>query len=189
MVTKQQQLEWLAKEFCIWPSFGGVPIRMSSVTIGVVNNGLGVAHHIRMDEWQQERDRIAEMNAMTMQMCNIAPQERDKMSSKPEVDNSWHERGELPPVGCTCEVKEGGEWHKTHIVGFDDDGYCVYTTPWNCTVRDYEGDADQSNFRPLRTEREKAIDEMVSIIKGAAFQDPEFTAEILYDAGYRKVKP
>ena len=58
MVTKQQQLEWLAKELDVWPGLGGVPIRMSSVATGWVNNGLGIAHHIRMDEWQQERDKM-----------------------------------------------------------------------------------------------------------------------------------
>lgn len=77
------------------------------------------------------------------------------MSSKPAVDNSWHERGEFPPVGCECEVKDGGEWRKTFIVGFDDDGYCVYTTTWNSLARDYDGDINQYNFRQLRTEREK----------------------------------
>jgi len=108
------------------------------------------------------------------------------MSSKPKQDNSWHERGEFPPAGCECEVKDGGVWHKTHIVGFDDDGYCVYTSPWNSLARDYDGDMCQSNFRPLRTEREKAIDEMANLIARSVFGSAKCQAEKLYDAGYLK---
>ena len=113
------------------------------------------------------------------------------MSSKPEVDNSWHERGEFPPAGCECEVKDGGVWHKTHIVGFDDDGYCVYTAPWNSLARDYDGDMCQSNFRPLSTEREKAIDEMVSVILYYdGYMITSATAKLvarhLHDSGYHR---
>jgi len=109
------------------------------------------------------------------------------MSSKPVVDNSWHERGEFPPVGCECEVKDGGVWHKTHIVGFDDDGYCVYTAPWNSLARDYDGDMCQSNFRPLSTERDKTIDEMLLAIDHIKEGNFETFIGALYDAGYRRV--
>lgn len=41
-----------------------------------------------------------------------------------------------------------------------------------------------SEFRPVQTEREKAIDEIASMIgRGTFFED----AERIYDAGYRKV--
>ena len=121
---------------------------------------------------------------------------KQQQTAQPSQDNSWHERGEFPPVGCECEVKEEGEWHETHIVGFDDDGYCVYTTPWNSIVRDYEGDADQSSFRPLRAEREKAVDEMVEVaMKSETLGNYTITGDVLrvvserlYDKGYRKVK-
>ena len=109
------------------------------------------------------------------------------MSSKPKFDNSWHERGEFPPAGCECEVKDGGVWHKTHIVGFDDDGYCVYTTPWS-THLDYDGDMCRSNFRQLSTEREKAIDDMNELV-GNIEEYPTWRDAMaaIYDAGYRKV--
>ena len=51
------------------------------------------------------------------------------------------------------------------------------------------------SFRPLRTEREKAIEEMIGILK-AKFDrsgvDGIVVADIvdeLYDAGYRKINP
>ena len=76
MVTKQQQLEWLSRKYKTWPEQGATYLCLSIAEVGkfaVVNS-----HVITRKEWQQERE---------------------KMSSKPEVDNSWHERGELPPVG------------------------------------------------------------------------------------------
>ena len=166
MVTKQQQLEWLVETFDMWPNIKSCAIKMSVKSIGCEALLDGECHTITRSEWQQERD---------------------KMSGKPEVDNSWYERGERPPVGALVEkkYKSATIWTEVKIIAagnqlvifaFHDGDEMV--GGWS----DYE-------FRPLRTEREKAIDEMVGIIKGSAFQDPEFTASILYDAGYRKVKP
>ena len=164
MVTKQQQLEWLANKYKTWPEPGAESIGLCVAEIGkfaTVNS-----HVITRQEWQQERD---------------------KMSSKPEVDSSWHERGELPPVGVPVELWFGGVFvYNCEFIAIRGNTYVV----WD--LDDDKPDCPDrmnSQFRPIRTEREKAIDEMVSIIKGSAFQDPEFTASILYDAGYRKVKP
>ena len=167
-VTKQQQLEWLAKEFDAWPGFGGVPIRMSSVATGEVNNGLGIAHHIRMEEWQQERV---------------------KMSSKPEVDNSWHERGELPPVGCECEIKHKcwGGFQRVTVVAITKE-YAIVEDD-SVVAREQHYHLHNMTFRPLRTEREKAVEEMANLIAKSVFGSAKCQAEKLYDAGYRKVKP
>lgn len=90
----------------------------------------------------------------------------------------WDGTG-LPPVGCECESKQFAQidWHKfrvvavenEHVFGFWNDkvGVCLDSTHWG--------------FRPIRTEAERAIDEMVrlsGVSTGAA--------KILYDAGYRK---
>ena len=76
------------------------------------------------------------------------------MSSKPEVDNSWHERGELPPVGCKCEVFVGDEskWMHFEVIAIRDGhvlGWCRESSCGFQSNKKYE-------FRPLRTEREKA---------------------------------
>ena len=239
MVTKQQQLEWLAKKFCIWPVHDGAPIRMSSVAIGEVNNGLGVAHHIRMDEWQQEREQ---------------------MLRKPKMDNSWSKRGELPPVGCECEMKHTcwDEFQHVFVLAITREYVIVsdHSTPaieqhyhlrditfrpisterkreidsswyesgklppvgvpvelwfggsfaYNCefiSTRKYDyvlwnldddkpdcADSMNSQFRPLRTEREKAIEELNTLV-GDIEKYPTWRDAIaaIYDAGYRKVKP
>jgi len=141
------------------------------VATGEVNNGLGVAHHIRMEEWQQERD---------------------KMSGKPEADNSWHDRCELPPVGCECSAVCDGQWvtvevlrHRVNNAGMN------VAAVMSCASFNIFWATD---FRPLRTEREKAIDEMVyEFIDHHG--DPKGgerylkMATKLYDAGYRKVNP
>ena len=65
MVTKQQQLKWLAKKYKTWPEQGATYLGLSVTEVGkfaIVN-----CHLITRQEWRQERD---------------------KMSSKPEVDHS-----------------------------------------------------------------------------------------------------
>lgn len=185
MVTKQQQLEWLAKKYERWPVVDEYVV-MNGYGIGIA----GGAHYITKGEWQQERDKM---------------QKQAEQQSRPSQDNSWHERGELPPVGCECEwVDESGVEvaagslyprigdvvsvcaHKQTPGG---DVIAIFTwEPGDNGLR-VAASRMPEDFRPLRTEREKAIDEMVGVIKGAAFQDPEFIASILYDAGYRRVKP
>lgn len=46
-----------------------------------------------------------------------------------------------------------------------------------------------SRFRPLRTEREKTVDEMANLIASSVFGSAKCQAEKLYDAGYRKINP
>ena len=166
MVTKQQQLEWLAENHESWPHIGPVMI-MSDKSIGAYYGApMPGCHFVSLTEWQQERD---------------------KMSSKPEIDNAWHERGELPPVGCECEAMRDGEWvtvevlrHRVNNVGMN------VAAVMNCTQFNVFWATD---FRQLRTEREKAIDEMASLISKSVFGSAKCQAEKLYDAGYRKVNP
>ena len=96
----------------------------------------------------------------------------------------WDGTG-LPPVGVECEVlftdDDFPEWYTFKIVFIGD----VHTVA-------IVGDAEISyvierlndssvQFRPLRTEAERAIDEMVQL-SGVSTG----AAKILYDAGYRK---
>ena len=109
------------------------------------------------------------------------------MSSKPEVDNSWNERGELPPVGVPVELWFGGSF------AFN----CEFITRrrhhyvmWNLDAdRPDAADNLNSEFRPIRTEREKAIDEMYQAAFSIGSKINAETIGAIYDAGYRKVKP
>lgn len=90
----------------------------------------------------------------------------------------------LPPVGCRIEYTckqfsshkpsiEEGCWYGGTIIAYHD-GF-VWTSDNGLRP------LDNTLFRPLRTEAERAIDEMVqlSCVSVSA-------AKILYDAGYRK---
>ena len=109
------------------------------------------------------------------------------MSSKPEVDNSWHERGELPPVGCECSAVCDGQWvtvevlrHRVNNAGMN------VAAVMSCASFNVFWATD---FRPLRTEREKAIDEMLLAAFSIGSEINAETIGAIYDAGYRKVKP
>ena len=159
-VTKQQQLEWLAKHIESLP-FGSDSILMSDEVLG----NMGHEHKITNQELKLERN---------------------KMQKQPAPDNSWHERGELPPVGVPVELWFGGSF------AFN----CEFITRrrhhyvmWNLDAdRPDAADYMNSEFRPLRTEREKAIEEMANLIAKSVFGSAKCQAEKLYDAGYRKVK-
>lgn len=181
MVTKQQQLEWLANKITKWPDDRTIGYMMSRDEAGFVV-GLftrvssydpltGYFHVITHEEWKQERD---------------------KMSSKPEVDSSWHERGDKPPVGVVCEVLNNElynpAWEKCTII-FMGEYKCIYSSE-SCSER--VGNVDLTGaieFRPLRTEREKVIDEMMSLVMDGLMSH-EMAKELaikMHDAGYRKV--
>jgi len=159
-VTKRQQLEWLAKEFSVWPGFGGIAIRMSNLVIG----DHGGEHLITREEWQQEREKMQK-----------------------QQDNSWHERGELPPVGVPVELWWGGSFaYNCEFITRRGHHYVM----WNLDAdRPDAADYMNSEFRPLRTEREKAIEEMSEALihRGSAMS--QVILGELYDAGFRMEKP
>ena len=115
------------------------------------------------------------------------------MDEKFSIDrNDWFERGELPPVGIECEVLwDDREWHKTKIIAhlyIDKFNMCpVFTTGWDDTSF-VECMPHYQSFLPLRTEREKAIEEMKQHCPHHGSWDTvgRIYAEALYDAGYRK---
>ena len=82
------------------------------------------------------------------------------MSGKPEVDNSWYERSELPPVGCECEYKPANDWVKCKVLFAGDSLYVLGVQEFEICVRVLDVE-----FRPLlRTKREKTIDSLIEII-------------------------
>ena len=169
MVTKQQQLEWLAKEWKLW-LHSSSRLFMSKSCVGDFVSMTNDSHQITRQEWQQERD---------------------KMSSKPEVDNSWYERGELPPVGCECEIKHKCwvEFQRVSVLAITSEYVIISGHPTPAREQHYH--LRDITFRPLCTEREKAIDEMKSLCAypGSWHSTYKSFAEALYAAGYRKVKP
>lgn len=113
--------------------------------------------------------------------------------SKPVFTQAMADAGELPPVGMLVQIKSlndpspcfinGSVIHVMHgEVWYRDDkrGNCITFT-------------DKLMFKPIKTEREKAIDEMQEVVCSQGFlakMDVSFgIAEEIYNANYRKLTP
>ena len=171
MVTKQQQIERMAHKIHKWNGAHKYAEFMTNQHIGITvyrftdmpsdDNAF-----ITRQEWQQERDRI---------------------SSKPEADSAWHERGELPPVGVPVELWFGGSFaYNCEFIGMRGYNYVL----WNLDDDKPDcADSMNSQFRPPHTERENAIEDMSRVMHEHDSVINDVTLGALYDAGYRKVKP
>lgn len=107
--------------------------------------------------------------------------------TKLETDNSWYERGELPPVGVKCEMKLDDDWIFCKLIGYDEDkpifklelpkggGFEITYLP--CTG---------CKFRPIKTEREKFVEAARNCFNQSDKNKVlSSIAEALYDAGFR----
>lgn len=99
----------------------------------------------------------------------------------------WNGEGAIPPVGCECEyLDSNNEWYPVTIK-YASNQIVVICGMTNIFGEEQETEIakdiqlDKPQFRPLRTEAERAIDEMVRL-SGVSIG----AAKILYDAGYRK---
>lgn len=113
-----------------------------------------------------------------------------EMKSESEMTigvGDWHERGELPPVGVVCLYVVSDRCSaEVEITAHAKFGLCFVEIgkSGECYV---SKTAELHRFRPIRAEREKAIDEMVSLVEPLATY-MEFAGAI-YDAGmYKEVK-
>lgn len=125
---------------------------------------------------------------------------------KIKVGGDWHKNGELPPVGeevMLNSTNPNDYWahhvgSKLTIVAHDKDshgvGIAVYRFIDDGGYNEYHGLVAHA-FKPLRTEREKAIDEMVAVANSIGRNSKESNkiisevAGAIYDAGmYREVK-
>lgn len=106
-----------------------------------------------------------EVKNETKQKIEVEMESESEMTIKV---SDWHKNGELPPVGEVCQF---------FSEGYDDDWFdwCIFrgaatcggfiiehhhrTSPNRTTVTLF--DPSSTKFRPIRTERERAIDEMV----------------------------
>ena len=177
MVTKRQQLKWLAKRFESLP-FDGDSIIMSDEVLGY----LGHEHKITNQELKQERDKMQKQHDFDIgSNLKVSVAATSNGFGEMKINTLWHELGEFPPAGTVCEVYEN-EWVETFIIGMDKEGYCVYTT--SDPDVGYDGDNDPSSFRPVRTEREKVIDAACKTIGDVI--GGRLVVERLYDAGLLK---
>ncbi|HDZ8980329.1 TPA: hypothetical protein RUY06_002225 [Aeromonas veronii] len=102
------------------------------------------------------------------------------------LNNHWFERGELPPVGTRCEalITSESQWVEIEVICHRDGfalGWCLKE---RCG---YHGD-EPTDFRPIRTERDLAVEEMRQHFPYPGSLDTIgwAYAAALYNAGYRK---
>ena len=107
------------------------------------------------------------------------------MSSKPEIDNSWHAREGLTPCGIPVELWVGGSFaYNCEFITKRNHHYVV----WNLDAdRPDAADYMNSQFRPLRTKRERAIeDACAAVYKAGPYDHERELIGKLYDAGLLK---
>ena len=107
----------------------------------------------------------------------------EDVDSKPanvEPEKSWHEKGDLPPVGVECEWSTNGghNWYKTKLIFSDN---TVFLTS---AYQLYKIDDPDVLFRPLKTERERFVEAAVKLNKAHQWTAAEFAAA-MYDAGFK----
>jgi|SRR5690554_725598 len=111
-----------------------------------------------------------------------------------EMNNDWYEKGELPPVGTVCDAKI-----YPYALDKFEQAKVVYHSSKNVVVVEYKsGDIGfltaPADFRPLRTETDKLIEQAMSLFsKSEATTDAkagiEHAVTVLIEEGYRKIKP
>lgn len=106
-----------------------------------------------------------------------------------DSDSTWSGEG-LPPAGSTCEFKYikslAGVWSVCRV-DFVGSSCAVITTAGNSEICVFNHDIE---FRPLKSEREIAIEEMENIRKEwvkNSHSTPDLFG-MLYDKGFRKVE-
>lgn len=170
---------WLSRENGIWCGYGYMHGRCFSV------DRLPVNHHQTI----LSRDEYFTAYPEQVKVENEVERKVEaEMKSESEMTinaSDWHKNGELPPFGEVCEAYVGRppKWIEIEIVAHKGGffiGWC------NSLMKACQGNW-VDGLRPLRTEREKAIDEMVSLVEPLATYR-EFAGAI-YDAGmYKEVK-
>lgn len=107
-----------------------------------------------------------------------------------EAATEWNGEG-LPPIGTECEWRDRvGQWRKTVVKYVSDSYIIVESTDIDTLGVELAIDLSErpnQQFRPLRTERDKAIEEMLDRLNAGTQLSLADAIEQLYDAGYRKV--
>lgn len=187
-MSNETDLDWLARNVHVWCLFCDAVaiVHDGEVTFHEPNKGL--ANAITIDQWVARR---AELHGVTKQFkpsieeANRLAQEfkpfisiEDNQDKDMKQDNGWFERGELPPAGVECEFRHPAfGWTGCDIVGH-------YRLSAVCAPDGGEFYGGRvGDFRPIRTDRELAIDEMMEHCKFMGSRD---FAGSLFDAGYRK---
>ncbi|MFQ1660652.1 hypothetical protein ACK39C_07830 [Aeromonas veronii] len=174
------------------------PVDLSEPVVGVKERGADGAEELnamaqrllvalKSDPRSFDTGALAEM--VELADAEIVKRDAAVCGGEGYLNNHWFERGELPPVGVKCEVLWGdGEWYMTNVLAhlhINSSNICpVFTTEWDDEV--YVACMPCYKFRPIRTERDLAVEEMMKDAGALQWETPKSIMLSLYDAGYRK---
>lgn len=125
-------------------------------------------------------------DAIIMRTDELASDHATAIVTREQYEAAGWDGTGLPPVGCECEIQflkdtPPAEWFSFKLIGVHEEIVIVTLDGENTWRHISKFSPDKVAFRPLRTEAERAIDEMVRL-SGVSIG----AAKILYDAGYRK---
>ena len=177
--------EWLAQdEDGEWKWLAGLPGKYVDgwTAVKIKGHCKGIA----LGDWRDTLEKRPEQKAFKP-LTSIEDNQENDMKQ----DNGWFERGELPPVGKVClYVVSDRLSAEVEITAHAKFGLC-FVEVGKSGENYVSKTAELHRFRPIPTEREKAIDEMVCEFIDH-HGDPKCgerylgIAAKLYDAGYRK---
>lgn len=168
-----------------WEAYSSMPEHgiswMLNVSDGKSQVSSTIGSGIVLGDWRDTLEKRPELSSKNNDVRN----HEDVPPSKPQ-DNSWYDRGELPPVGCECEVfvSDESKWMNFEVIAIRDGYVLGWCHEGLCGFQSSE----KSEFRPLRTDREKAIDAAMNEIKveDGFIYSSRSIIEKLYDAGMLK---
>ena len=133
-----------------------------------------------LGDWRDTLERRPEQQEEFQPFISIEDNQEQIMGNK--QGDSWHERGELPPVGTECEVMHRESWVACDVIAHFQQRAAIvaaYTT-WCGSVKDLDS-CVAAYFRPIRTER----DVLIEIIKKTDDTDDRI-ADAILAAGFKR---
>ncbi|UNY40371.1 hypothetical protein KLEP7_gp117 [Pseudaeromonas phage vB_PpeM_ KLEP7] len=178
-VTKQQQIEWLAKQVKNDVQFDRIKSQFDSDSILscliMSVTDIGVFSNLRYDHFKITREEWCE--------------ERDKIETKAKDSSLWYEQDMSPPIGTECEFRykysDKGrfeDWNQGTIKYIGNDLFVAEVKGKELAYNNL----DVFEFRPAINKRDKAIEDMLLVLTdldGCSLKD---IVSALYDAGYDK---
>ena len=203
IVTREQYKTALAASKAVvghdgWIEWGGgeCPVGYEVLVECIMSDGTmsdraEPAHHFRWDFAPSEPYSISKYRLHKPDINSLANDDRLEQDLNEcigqDVDMpEWSGDG-VPPIGCACEMQDSkGAWLPVDIIAKNDG----FTFGWSYDYRIVFFGDKADEFRPLRTEAERArdlaVNDMVEIFSRNAATGTTSALKAIYDAGYRK---
>lgn len=179
----------------IWCFFAGEPTdEVNGIWSCSVGKALTGRSGLILGDWRDTLERRPEEFKPSIEEANRLAQDfkpftsiEDNQEQEMKQDNGWFERGELPPDGAECEIHHqqwiDGKFERVQIAAITRE----YVIVDDGKFEQHYLRKDMS-FLPVRTEREKAMEEMLKDSGALECQTVMSIIENLLDKGWHKEK-